>query len=118
MGRKPGRLRIAMDPLPQILEEAIGQRSVQEVADVCRVPYWVIRDVLLGKTRCPRPDYLMAIAAGLRVPYENLVASAYANPSPSESAASADPVTEELAQQEEQARPRTGGRARKAIAST
>ena len=66
-----------MSSLAQILEAAIGERSIQQAADVCGVPQWVLRDVLIGKTRCPRPDYLQAISKGLKIELDKLLAAAY-----------------------------------------
>ena len=66
-----------MSPLAQMLEAAIGERSVQQVADACGVPQWVLRDVLIGKTRCPRPDYLQAISKGLKIDLDRLLTAAY-----------------------------------------
>lgn len=64
MARTRVRL-VAMTKLAALIHEAVGDRSVQQVADEWKVPQWVLRDVLIGKTRFPRIKYLLAIAKGL-----------------------------------------------------
>ena len=65
MARKGDRLNIGMSRFAQAIEEAIGERSVQEFADGCNLPYWVIRDALKEKSRSPRVEHLPGFASGL-----------------------------------------------------
>ena len=76
----PDRIRIGMNPLAVIVQHALGDRSVQTGADMCGLPHHVLRDIIGGNSKLPRPENLQAIARGLGVPYQQLVTAAYHEP--------------------------------------
>lgn len=66
--------------LAELIRNALGERSIPQVAAICDVPYWVLRDVLSGQTTCPRPAHLRGISKGLNIPLDTLLAAAYREP--------------------------------------
>jgi hypothetical protein len=98
-------VKLAMNELAQALEEIIGGRSVEKVAQEWSSPEWTLRawrlrDILRGHTRAPRDRRdLQAIAKGSGLPYERVVLMAFhANgngdtpPSPPEGGSSCRPA--------------------------
>lgn len=81
MTPKADRLKPVMRKPHTKLQErlgiAIGDRSIQSVADDWDVPYWVIRDTLKGSTDCPRGLYIPAMARGLGVTTDQVIEDAY-----------------------------------------
>jgi hypothetical protein len=76
--RSGGRVKVAMSALASTLQEVIGNRSVEAVAQEWGVKAWRIRDILRGHTRAPRdPAELRAISIGSGIPYERLLLLAY-----------------------------------------
>jgi hypothetical protein len=67
-----------MSPLASTLQEIIGNRSVEAVAQEWGIKAWRLRDILRGHTRTPRdPSELRAISTGSGIPYERLLVLAY-----------------------------------------
>ena len=81
--RSRGRVRIAMNELARTLQEIIGKRSVEAVAQEWSSPDWTLkawrlRDILRGHTKTPRDRRdLRAIARGIGRPYEQVVLMAF-----------------------------------------
>jgi len=64
-----------MSALAQRVHEAVGDRKVKDVAQEWGVPSWVMYDLLNGSTKyMPRPQYLPAIAHGLGITVDELLA--------------------------------------------
>lgn len=55
----------SVSPYYRLLDEAIGGRSVLEVAREWGVPQWVLYDGLREHVRSPSAKYLQAIARGV-----------------------------------------------------
>jgi hypothetical protein len=81
MPAKGVRLSFVKQPATKLqarLQRAVGEQSVQHVADDWDIPYWVLRDTMRGATDCPRGLYIPAMAKGLGISAEELIAEAYA----------------------------------------
>ena len=77
MRGKRGTVEAAMSTLAQLLRSAMEGQSVRQVADSCAVPYWVIRDIVYGRSKKPGRKHLEAIAQGLNLDFNVLVLAAY-----------------------------------------
>ena len=66
-----------MSRLARLLKDALQGRSIQQAADQCGVPYWILRDVIYGSVKRPHARHLRAIAEGLGLEYDSLVLAAY-----------------------------------------
>ena len=69
--------KVAATRLQQRINDAIGERSIQQVADDWDVPYWVIRDTARGATDCPRGLYIPNMAKGLGISTDLFISEAY-----------------------------------------
>ena len=78
MRGKRGTLdRMGRTKLGALVAQAKGERSVQQVADLCGVPYWVIRDIVYGHSKKPSSAHLEAISRGLDIPLADIALAAY-----------------------------------------
>lgn len=49
------------DALAKLVSQALGKRSIREGAEVCGIADYLLRDVILMKTRRPAPATLYAL---------------------------------------------------------
>ena len=75
MTSRPGRRRIVgvLTPYHRLLDEAIGERNVSEVAREWGVPRYVLFDGLSEKSKRPSLVYAAKIASGLNMSAQELL---------------------------------------------
>ncbi len=70
--RGPSRMTV-VSPYHRLLDEAIGERSVLEVARQWGVPAFLLYDGLREHVKAPSAKYLAAVAAGLGLTIDALL---------------------------------------------
>ena len=62
-----------MTRLSTALEDAIGDKSVQEFSTEHGLPYWVVRDLLTNRTSSCRAKYVKPMARAIGIQAEALL---------------------------------------------